>query len=148
MRRIAHSAPTAVHLGQAAYAPLVDMLTILLFFILKSFSMDTPVRPDDPDFRLPSSTGREHVAKDARIDVTTEAIYVDGERAASTAYYLDHDDEIVQELYERLQGARRRSANVRADGRVPWKVLRKVVYTAQVAHVESLDLVAVSRAGL
>ena len=147
-RRLVSRRPPVFHHGQAAYAPLVDMLTILLFFILKSFSMDTPVRPDDPDFRLPLSTGREYVAKDARIDITTEAVYVDGERAASVAYYLEHDDEIVQELYERLQGTPRRSANVRADGRVPWKLLRKVVYTAQVAHVESLDLVAVSRAGL
>ncbi len=140
--------PAVLHHGQAAYAPLVDMLTILLFFILKSFSMDTPIRPDDPTFRLPASAGREYVAKVTRIDVTGDAIYVDGERAASSTFYLEHDDEIVQELYERLQGTASRSANVRADGRVPWRLLRKVVYTAQVARVETLDLVAVSRSGL
>ncbi|MBN1336351.1 MAG: biopolymer transporter ExbD [Deltaproteobacteria bacterium] len=147
-RRIVTRRPVVLHHGQAALPPLVDMLTILLFFILKSFSMDTPVRPDDPDFRLPVSTAREYVAKTARIDVTPEAVYLDGERMASSTFYLERDDEIVQELYDRLQGAAPRSANVRADGRVPWRLLRKVVYTTQVAHVETLDLVAVSRAGL
>lgn len=138
----------AVHLGQAAYAPMVDMLTILLFFILKSFSMDRPVRPDDADFRLPTSHATEAVVRSTAIDVTVDAIYLEGERTASATWYATHDDELVQELYEDLAGSPPAKASIRADGRVPWTVLRKVIFTAQEAGVRSLDLVAVSAAGL
>jgi biopolymer transport protein ExbD len=137
-----------VHAGQAAYAPLVDMLSILLFFMLRSFSMDSPVRPDDPDFRLPSSSGREAVRHATQVDVTSEAVYLDGERIASVAYYLAHDDALIPELYEDLQGGACRSVSLRADGRVPYELLRKVIFTAQEAGVERVDLVAVGLLGM
>ena len=135
-------------MGQAVYAPLVDMLTILLFFILKSFSMDTPVRPEDPDFQLPASAGTEAVARLSAIDITTEAIYLGGERVAATRYYEERPDQLIQELYEPLSGKPPSKVNIRADGRVPYVVLRKVLFTAQEAGVDHLDLVAMSRAGL
>lgn len=137
-----------VHMGQAVYAPLVDMLTILLFFILKSFSMDTPVRPEDPDFRLPASSANDAVARLPAIDITPEAIYLGGERVAATGYYAERPDQLIQELYDQLSGRPPPRLNVRADGRVPYVVLRKVLFTAQEAGVDHLDLVAVSRAGL
>ena len=149
MRRLCRPTPTTqVHLGQSVYAPMVDMLTILLFFILKSFSMDTPVRPDDPDFQLPASSGTEAVARSTAIDVTEDAVYLEGERMASSRYYAQHDEALIQELYNRLAGRPPVHANIRADGRVPWVVLRKVLFTAQEAGVRELDLVATSRAGL
>jgi len=137
---------TPAHAGQAAYPPLVDMLSILLFFMLRSFSMDSPVRPDDPDFRLPQSAGREAVRRATQVDVTTGGVYVDGERVASARYYLEHEDALIPELYEDLQGGARTSANIRADGRVPYELLRKVIFTAQEAGVEQVDLVAVGPA--
>jgi len=145
---MSRAAEVPVHLGQAAYAPMVDMLTILLFFILASFSMDRPVRPDDPDFRLPTSSGTDAVGRQVAIDVTQEALYVDGERMASTPWYTEHDDALVQEIYERLSGSPPERASVRSDGRVPYVVLRKVIFTAREAGVKHLDLVAVSQAGL
>ena len=39
----------------AALAPMVDVLTILLVFLLRTWSTDPPVRPDDPSFQLPLS---------------------------------------------------------------------------------------------
>ena len=135
------------HAGQAAYPPLVDMLSILLFFMLRSFSMDSPVRPDDPDFHLPESSGREAVRLAPQVDITTDAVYLDGERIAAADYYLTHEDALIPELYDDLQGGACRSINLRADAQVPYEILRKVIFTAQEAGVTRMDLVAVGLLG-
>ena len=55
MRRLTKPARKKADFGAAALAPMVDMLTILLVFLLKSWSTDPPVRPDDKSFALPTS---------------------------------------------------------------------------------------------
>lgn len=134
--------------GQAAYPPLIDMLTILLFYLLQTYSHDPPVRPSDPHFQLSKSTSTEIVHPAIDLDVTEEGIYLEGERAASSKYYLQHDDTLVMELYERLQGRAARRVNVRADARVPYLLLNKILVTANEAGVEQLSIVALNRSGL
>jgi biopolymer transport protein ExbD len=134
--------------GQAAYPPMIDMLTILLFFLLQTYSHDPPVRPDDTNFGLPRSSGTDAVVPSVDVDVTLEGIYLDGERLSSARYYDAHDDAVIVELYERLQGRSVERANIRADGRTPYRLLDKVLVTAQQAGVERLSLVALNRSGL
>ena len=147
MRRL-RPAPSDHGSGQAAYAPMVDMLTILLVFLLKSYSVDPPVRPDDADFTLPTSATEQPVGPARDIDVTEHGIYVDGWRAASTRYYLEHDDTMILELYEDLQASGSQVVNVRADTRVPYRLLQKVLFSAQEAGMDRITLVASSRGGL
>jgi len=126
----------------------VDVITILLVFLLKSYSVDLPVRPDDPDFHLPGSASESPVGPAIDIDVTPEAIYVSGQRAASTVYYLEHDELLVMELYSSLQGQAGHSVNLRVHQDIPYLLVRKLLFSAREAGVERLTLVARSRAGL
>jgi biopolymer transport protein ExbD len=123
-------------------------MTILLVFLLKSYSVDPPVRPDDSGFQLASTASEQPVGPATDIDVTADGIYVDGLRTASSAYYRDRDDALVRELYDALQGRSAKSVNVRADGRTPYRLLGKVMFTLQESGVERITLVAQSRAGL
>jgi biopolymer transport protein ExbD len=129
-------------------APLVDVITILLVVLLKSYSIDAPVRPDDPSFSLPLSASEQPVGPAIEIDITAEAIYVSGLRAAASSYYLEHDDLLIEELYGRLQGQAGRAVNVRVDGDIPYALVRKALFSAREAGVERVTVVAQSRSGL
>lgn len=129
-------------------APLVDVITILLVVLLKTYSVDAPVRPEDPDFALALSASEEPVGPAIDIDVTTQAIYVSGQRTAGSSYYLEHDDLLIEELYTRLQGQAGRAVNVRVDGSIPYALVRKVLFSAREAGVQRLTIVAQSRSGL
>ena len=129
-------------------APLVDVITILLVVLLKTYSVDAPVRPDDPNFALPLSASESPVGPAIDIDITAEAIYVSGLRAAASSYYLQHDDLLIEELYVRLQGQAGHAVNVRVDGEIPYALVRKVLFSAREAGVQRLTIVAQSRSGL
>lgn len=132
----------------ASLMPMVDVVMLLLVVLLRSYSMDPPVRPDDGDFSLPLTASEVPVEQAIDIDVTGEVIQVSGQRTASSRHYLDHDDELIVELYSCLQGQAGKSVNVRVDADVPYVLVRKVMYSAQRAGVERMTLVAQSRAGL
>ncbi len=146
MRRLRTTRPRPTAAG--VLAPLVDIITILLVVLLKSYSVDAPVRPEDPDFRLPLSASESPVGPAIDIDVTQEAIYVSGLRTAASSYYLEREDLLIEELYARLQGQAGRAVNVRVDGEIPYLLVRKVLFSAREAGVERLTLVAQSRSGL
>ncbi len=129
-------------------APLVDVITILLVVLLKTYSVDAPVRPDDPDFALALSASDTPVGPAVDIDVTGTAIYVSGLRTASSDYYLQHDEILIEELYARLQGQGGRAVNVRVDGDIPYALVRKVLFSAREAGVQRLTIVAQSRTAL
>lgn len=146
MRRLARRRPRASQAGPLA--PLVDIITILLVVLLKTYSVDAPVRPGDPHFTLPMSASDSPVGPAIDIDVTADAIYVSGLRTAASAYYLEHDDLLIEELYARLQGQAGRAVNVRVDGAIPYALVRKVLFSAREAGVQRLTIVAQSRSGL
>ena len=148
MRRRLRSPPKATQAGAAALTPLVDAMTILLVFLLKSYSVDPPVRPDDTDFQLASTASEQPVGPATDIDVTSDGIYVDGLRTASSEYYSQKEEALIRELYDAMQGRTVKTVNVRADGKTPYRLLGKVMFTLQQAGVEGVSLVAQSRSGL
>ncbi len=149
MRRLAsgrrrRSAPA----GRAGLTSLVDVVTILLVFLLRSYSSDPPVRPDDGDFQLPLTASETPVPRGLAVDVTRELVAVEGQRTADTGYYADRDVALIEELYVAVQGRGAAAVDVRVDRDVPYRVTRKVLFTCQQAGAERLTLVARSRAGL
>ncbi len=148
MRRLTRPARKRADFGAAALAPMVDMLTILLVFLLKSWSTDPPVRPDDKTFALPTSTSERPVYTSLELDVTEEAIYLGGVRAAGSRFYVEQDETLIREIYEALQMRAGQPLQVRMDEDAPYELLRKVLFTAQQAGVEDVTVVAASRSSL
>lgn len=136
--------PAAPHL----LAPLVDVITILLIFLLKSWSMDPPVRPGDDAFQLPASATGTTPPAAVAVDVTAEAVEVEGSRVAATAALLRDGpvnlDELQADLRRRAPGA----VNLRVDADVPWRAVRRVMQGLREAGVAQVTLVARSTTSL
>ncbi len=149
MRRLLRRETTPLAgLSVAALAPFVDMMTLLLVVLLRTWASEPAPVPPEPGFlRAPSGAEAPRTRGAVEVVVGREALYVDGRRVVATAYLPE--DAVVQELYAPLLALRARGrVEVHADARIPWTILRKVLHTARAAGFEEVNLVAESTGGL
>lgn len=147
-RRLRRRPDEPEELGVSALTPMVDMLTLTLLFLLKSWSEDPPVVVDDAGFALPLSAGEAEAPIRLPIDVGEHTIFVNGNRVVGTAFYAANADMHVPEVYDAVMKRGASSVSLRVDADVPWTVVRKLLFTLQEAGVEDVALIAESRAGL
>lgn len=135
-------------LSSAALAPMVDVMTILVIAVLRTWSTDAPAQLPEEGSRLPLSSQEQAANKGIMVDVGAEGLYVEGWRAGSSTYWADSDAILIDEVYESLQNLSGSRVTVRAHEAAPWSLVGKVLFTAQQAGYENVELVAVSRASL
>lgn len=135
-------------LSPAALTPMVDVFTLLLVFLLASFSTDDPVRPSDRGFALARTTSEQAVPQGHAIDLTQEAIFLDDARVASSDFYIEHEEALVQELYWPLLKMEKGPLLIRSDAEMPYALLEKLIFTAREAGWKEIALVAQSKKSL
>jgi biopolymer transport protein ExbD len=136
-------------LALAALAPMVDLLTILIVVVLRTYSSDPPLQIEgETDFRLPQSIEERPAPRGVTIDIADSGIYVEGWRAGSSTYWAHSEDVLITGLNEALHAAQGSRALIRADEEAPWSLVGKVLFTVQHAGYEDIELVAESRASL
>lgn len=134
-------------LDVGALAPLVDMMTLLLVFLLRSYSTEAAPRPPEGRFELAGTVSEDPRKQAVELLISEEAIYVDGHRVIAVAYLPD--DLLIRELYDPLLLTRgKKRIEVHADRAVPWSVLKRVLHTARTAGFEELSLVAANTSSL
>lgn len=149
MRRLfAARAPATTGLTTGALAPMVDLFTLLIVAVLRTWSAEPPVEIPEPDFRLARTRAESPPQRGVVIDIGQEGLYVDGWRAGSAKYWADSEDALVTDLYAPLQQQGGRTATIRAHADAPWKLVGKVLLTAQQAGYEQVSVVAESNASL
>lgn len=134
-------------LDVGALAPLVDMMTLMLVFLLRSYSTEAAPAPPEGHFELAGTVSEETRKPAVEILISQEAIYVDGRRVVAVAYLPEAL--LVRELYDPLLLMRGKArVEVHADRTIPWSVLKRVLHTARTAGFEDLSLVAASTSSL
>lgn len=148
MKRMFRRAPPAsVGLDVGALAPMVDMMTLLLVFLLRSYSTDAAPAPREGPFDLAATSSEDPRHGGLELLVSAEAIYVDGQRIA--AWEFVEGEGVIRPLYDRLLAARQKGrAEVHADRGVEWQDLSRVLATARAAGVEQLSLVGAYQGGM
>ncbi|MFT4975128.1 MAG: biopolymer transport protein ExbD [Myxococcota bacterium] len=135
-------------LSSAALAPMVDMMTILVIAVLRTWSTDAPAQLPEEGLRLPLSSQEQPVNRGIMVDVGVDGLYVEGWRAGSARYWSESDDVLITDLYEALQAVSGDRITVRAHEAAPWSLVGKVLFTAKQAGYAHVELIAVSRASL
>ena len=138
-------APVGLDVG--ALAPLVDMMTLLLVFLLRTYSTELAPSPPSGPFELGPTVSEDARQGGVEILVAVDAIYVDGQRIAAWDYV--GTEGLVRPLYDRLLASRSKArVEVHADAAVTWARLGRVFATAQAAGVQDLALVGAYRGSL
>ncbi len=81
---------------------MIDMFTILLVFLLKSYSAEGQIVTITKDLRLPESTSQQPPQTTSVISVTLEWILLDGRPVVKIEDTMSNDAVVIPDLQEEL----------------------------------------------
>lgn len=148
MKRIRTPTYAKSQLSRSALTPMVDVFTLLLVALLASYSTDEPVRQSDRGFALPRTNATAAVSAGTTLDLTDDGIYLEDQRLAASAYYLQENQDLIKEVYWPLLQMEKGALLIRSDENVAYRLLEKLIFTAQEAGWESISLVAQTKSSL
>lgn len=137
---------------------MTDMFTILLVFLLQTYSTsDVEIIPE-AGLRLPSSASQSNPVEAIKLSLSTNALKMDRIKIADVkdsdflASDLEStDSNFIKPLFDQLDKLAKNSADkkeikegrilLQADQDLPYSTLRKVMYTASMAGFPQLKLV-------
>lgn len=125
---------------------MVDVFTILLVFLLKSYSTEGHLVHIAEAIRLPSSTAQEAIQPAAAVAFNGQSLFLDGQLLIpDVGPYVASPEPLIEPLYQALTALAARSKEVAAvnpavvftgevvlqgDREIPFRLLKKVIYTA------------------
>jgi biopolymer transport protein ExbD len=139
---------------------MMDMMTIILLFLLKTFSTSGQILTPSEDLKLPFSLSTEQPKKELSISVTRHAILI-GNDILLELKDLPREENLIVPLYSRLsQLAKDSQADevrygkpftheviVQADEDTPFQILVKVLYTCGQSEFNKLRLLTYQEKG-
>ena len=131
--------------GGLTLTSMMDILTTLLFFVLKSYVSGGEVTVPPPGVTLPRSTAAADMSTSVVVAIDRDAIIVAGERVASVREASAGEELMIAPLAKRLAEAREqmddldrrkgkapvsgRIATIQGDADIEFRVLQRVMYT-------------------
>jgi biopolymer transport protein ExbD len=166
--RVAHSkvfAKKFLRGKKASYASLmltslVDVMTIVVIFLLMNFSANGEVLYMSKDIKLPDAYHGAMLERAPVISVSAEAVTFDGKMLLQTADMEKGDVLNVPELEDSLREEKRRYeqihandpdhpfrglVNVQADRKIPFKVIKRIMFACNQSGFANINFAALSR---
>ncbi|MEQ1875144.1 MAG: biopolymer transporter ExbD [Bdellovibrionia bacterium] len=145
---------------------MIDIFTIMVFFLLKSYSTSSVVNTGpSSEVRLPSSVSESASVESLKLTVSKSGIFVDDKKVIdlkdgtiAKESVESNDPQFIRPLFEELDKQAEKSKGiaavnetvkfdgkitVQADSELNYELLRKVMYTATLAGYNDLKLAAV-----
>jgi biopolymer transport protein ExbD len=148
---------------RSAHTPLrltsmMDILTVLLLFLLKSFVVDGSAMTPVPGVELPESSSEATPRSSIVIAIFDDAVMLNGESVASVADAVA-GGLLIESLADRLDEtrgtateiARRRGdeedfigkVSIQGDRDIDFAILQRVMYTCSVSGYEDISLAVI-----
>ncbi len=123
---------------------LIDVMTILLIYLLKSFSSEGEIVTVQKDLQLPESSAQKRPELNVTITVNTSFIMVENRKIADVQQVLSSDEMIIPELNDWLRSRREATelisqysntttfkgdVTIQGDKRIRFRLLKKIMYT-------------------
>ncbi|MBN1602115.1 MAG: biopolymer transporter ExbD [Chitinispirillaceae bacterium] len=116
---------------------LVDVMTILLVFLIKSFSAEGNLITPSGDLKLPDSQSQECVRLINSIKITRGNICTDDKVIADIRNIEHSDSMMIPELYSVLSTNKKYNGKtelmIESDRDTPFEIIKKVMYTCSQA---------------
>lgn len=135
---------------------LIDIFTILIFFLMSSAGIE--VLTTARAIKLPESTAEKTPRETVVITVSATDIVVDGRKVASVDEALAAQDDLIAPLKAELDvmasrqtirkenEAQARAITIMGDKAIPYRLLRKVMYTAARANYADVAFAVTQKA--
>jgi biopolymer transport protein ExbD len=137
---------------------MMDILTVLLLFLLKSFVVDAEVVTPPPDVELPGSSAEEAPESSLVIAISGDAIMLGDEPITTIGEVLSLDDLLIPALDARLDAAWQQmeeiaqkrgsespegKVTIQGDRAMEWQLLQRVMYTCNFCGFDRLSLAVI-----
>jgi biopolymer transport protein ExbD len=152
------------HKGDAVInlVSMIDMLTVLVFFLLVYATEEIEVLPSSKDVQLPESIAENQVHDAVVVIVTERDILINGKSVGKIDEVLASEELIIPALREELEAEANgmlrlsrlseedkiasREVTIMADKELPYKLLKKVMATSTAAEYGQLSLAVLQKA--
>lgn len=145
---------------------MVDMFTIMIVFLLKSYSTSAVHITPQEGLKLPNSSSYSQPVEALKLIVALDGVYVDDSKVLimkdgklGGAELDPNDPDFIKPLYEKLNEIAEKSKSIadvneehefegkvvmQADSRLNYKTLKKVMYTASMAGYADMRLATIA----
>ncbi len=141
---------------------MTDMFTMLLVFLLQTYSSSDVQLELDKDIRLPTSTTDQNPVAGPKLFLSTKTLKFETKTIAelNEKHFKESDidstdSDFIKPLFDELdQLAKKDSSNqaikegkilLQADASLPYSVIRKVMYTSSMAGYPNLKMVTTAQ---
>jgi biopolymer transport protein ExbD len=138
---------------------LMDILTVLVLFLLKSFVMEGEAVSPVPGVSLPESSSSTPPQASIVIAIFNDTVMLNGEVVASVSASVSGGDLMIETLGERLEEAREKTehiarlrgskeefngkVSIQGDREIDFAILQRVMYTCSVSGYEQISLAVI-----
>lgn len=138
---------------------LMDILTVLVLFLLKSFVMEGEAVSPVPGVSLPESSSNTPPQASIVIAIFNDTVMLNGEVVASVSASVSGGDLLIETLGERLEEAREKTehiarlqgskeafngkVSIQGDREIDFAILQRVMYTCSVSGYEQISLAVI-----
>ncbi len=126
---------------------LIDVMTILLVFLIKSFSVEGNLVTPTPDLELPISTSRETPRPLPSVEITRSAVMSGGEVITSINEFASSDSLLIPRLYQWAETrfspsdtTQTSNLMIQADQETEFNIIKRVMYTCGKAGVSDFTV--------
>lgn len=120
---------------------LIDVMTILLVFLIKSFSVEGNIITPSQDLELPVSSSKKPPRLITTLEITQNAVMSDGEILAKHGDFQSNDSLLIPLLHKWmvLQKAqiddttKAKEILIQSDRNVEFNIIKRVMYTCSKA---------------
>ena len=146
--------------------PMVDMMTMLVIFLLQQFSATGEVLFMQKDIKLPDAQHGQMIEVAPVVAISASQVVVTGQKVAEVAD-LERDSGYlnIPQLEERLRDEKKRwdfihqndpdrdknwkgEVNVQADVKVPFRLVKRVMFSAAQAGYFNVNFAALDRGNI
>lgn len=136
---------------------LIDIFTILIFFLLSN-SAEVQELPSSKAVKLPESIADKNPKETVTVVVNSDEILVQGRKVASVAEAMATQEDMIgplkaeldiqasHEMIRRENTPQNKPVTILGDKNIPYRLLRKVMYTCARANFSEISF-AVQRKG-
>lgn len=138
---------------------MMDILTVLLLFLLKSFVVEGEVITPIPGVDLPESSSKDKPQSSVVVAIFDDSVMLNGHEVAKIATVLDSEDLFIESLAEGLDDAREQveeiarqrgteeefegKVAIQGDREIDFEILQRVMYTCSVSGYEDISLAVI-----
>jgi biopolymer transport protein ExbD len=120
---------------------LIDVMTILLVFLIKSFSVEGNLVTPSPDLHLPLSSSHKPPKPVCTVEVTETAVLAEGTEIAPLKSFAEADSLLVPTLHDWMRVERAKCDDtlttpevmIQADRDIAFNIIKRVMYTCSKA---------------